>query len=64
MRSRRTNRALLHYTYVGSERAGLGYLTYLLPYCMDDRLIGKYYSGLLSMVTMLSATFSSSLAPT
>jgi hypothetical protein len=62
MRSRRMSRASLHYTYVGSERAGLGWTPCLLY--MDDRLIGIYYSGLLSMVTMLSATFSSSLEPT
>ena len=45
--------------HVRRKWAGLGY-------CVkwNDRLIGKYYSGLLSTVTMLSATFSSSLEPT
>ena len=45
--------------HVRRKWAGLGY-------CVkwNDGLIGKYYSGLLSTVTMLSATFSSSLAPT
>jgi hypothetical protein len=61
MRSRRMSRALLHYTYVGSRAGGIRIPCLLY---MDDRLIGIYYSGLLSMVTMLSATFSSSLEPT